>query len=102
MQNVDAKELGANGAVLSHDGATLVTTGATGLIWIDTATLRISSQQLKAWTVWSLVESPDGTRVYALRDNGAIAELAMSDGQMGATFNPSVGSPIGLLRAEAP
>jgi len=102
VQNVDAKELGANGAVLSHDGATLVTTGATGLIWIDTATLRMRSQQLRTWTVWSLVGSPDGTRVYALRDNGAIAELAMSDGQVGATFNPSVGSPIGLLRAEAP
>jgi DNA-binding beta-propeller fold protein YncE len=102
VQNVDAKELGANGAVLSPDGATLVTTGATGLIWIDTATLRLRSQQLKNWTVWSLVRSPDGTRVYALRDNGAIAELSMSDGRMGATFNPAVGSPIGLLRAEAP
>jgi len=102
VQNVDAKELGANGAVVSHDGVTLVTTGATGLIWIDTATLRMRSRQLKTWTVWSLVGSSDGTRVYALRDNGAIAELAMSDGQMGATFNPSVGSPIGLLRAETP
>jgi len=102
VQNVDAKELGANGAVLSPDGATLVTTGTTGLIWIDTATLRVRSQELKAWSVWSLVGSPDGTRVYALRDNGAIAELAMSDGRLGATFNPAVGSPIGLLRAEAP
>jgi DNA-binding beta-propeller fold protein YncE len=101
VQNVDAKELGANSAVLSHDGATLVTTGATGLIWIDTSTLRMRSQELKTWTVWSLVGSPDGSRVYALRDNGTIAELAMSDGRMAATFNPSVGSPIGLLRAEA-
>ena len=102
VQNVDAKELGANGAVLSPDGATLVTTGSTGLFWIDTATLRMRIQELNTWTVWSLIGSPDGTRVYALRDNGAIAELAMSDGQMGATFNPAVGSPIGLLRAEAP
>ena len=102
VQNVDAKELGANGAVLSPDGATLVTPGSTGLIWIDTATLRMRSLQLNTWTVWSLVGSPDGTRVYALRDNGAIAELSIADGRMGATFNPSVGSPIGLLRAEAP
>jgi hypothetical protein len=98
---VEAKELGANGAVLSRDGATLVTTGATGLIWIDTATLHARSNQLTKWTVWSLLASPDGSRVYALNDTGAIAELSMSDGRMGATFNPAVGSPIGLLRVEA-
>jgi len=102
VQNVEAKELGANGAVLSRDGATLVTTGATGLIWIDTATLRMSSRQLTTSTVWSLLGSPDGSRVYALSDNGAIAELSMSDGRIATTFNPSVGLPIGLLRVEAP
>lgn len=101
VQNVEAKELGANGAVLSHDGSTLVTTGATGLLWIDTATLRARGSQLTKWTVWSLLASPDGSRVYALNDAGAIAELSMSDGTMGATFNPAVGSPIGLLRVEA-
>jgi len=98
---VEAKELGANGAVLSHDGATLVATGATGMIWIDTATLHMRSSQLMNWTVWSLVGSPDGSRVYALNDAGAIAELSMSDGRMAGTFNPAVGSPIGLLRVEA-
>jgi len=101
VQNVEAKELGANGAVLSGDGATLVTSGATGLIWIDTSTLTVRSQQLRTWTVWSLIGSPDGSRVYALNDAGAIAELSMSDGRVGPTFNPSVGSPIGLLRVEA-
>jgi DNA-binding beta-propeller fold protein YncE len=102
VQGVDAKELGAQGAVVSPDGATLVTTGATGLIWIDTATLRVRTSQLARWTVWSVVESPDGSRVYALSDQGAIAELSMADGRMGATFNPSVGLPIGLLRVETP
>jgi DNA-binding beta-propeller fold protein YncE len=102
VQNVEAKELGANGAVLSPDGATLVTTGSTGLIWIDTATLRVRSEELKAWTVWSLAGSPDGSRVYALKDTGAIAELSMEDGRTAATFDPAVGSPIGLLRVEAP
>ena len=102
VQDVEAKELGANGAVLSRDGATLVTTGATGLIWIDTATLRMRSRQLTTSTVWSLLGSPDGSRVYALSDNGAITELSMSDGRLAASFNPAVGSPIGLLRVEAP
>jgi DNA-binding beta-propeller fold protein YncE len=101
VQNVEAKELGANGAVLSSDGATLVTTGAIGLIWINTSTLQVRSRQLPTWTVWSLLESPDGSRVYALNDAGAIAELSMSGGSVGATFNPAVGSPIGLLRVEA-
>lgn len=101
VQNVEAKELGANGAVLSHDGATLVTTGSSGLIWIDTSTLHVRSQQLRTWTVWSLVGNPDGSLVYALSDAGVIAELSMSDGRTGATFDPAVGSPIGLLRAEA-
>ncbi len=102
VQSVDAKELGAQGAVLSPDGATLVITGTTGLIWIDTATLHVRSSQLTKWTVWSVVAGPDGSRVYALSDQGAIAELSMADGRMGATFNPSVGAPIGLLRVEAP
>jgi WD40 repeat protein len=101
VTDVQAKELGANGAVLSRDGVTLVTAGATGLLWIDTATLRTRSTQLTKWTVWSLVGSPDGSRVYALNDAGVIAELSMSDGRMGATFDPAVGSPIGLLRVEA-
>jgi DNA-binding beta-propeller fold protein YncE len=101
VQSAEAKELGANGAVLSHDGATLVATGATGMIWIDTATLHMRSSQLMNWTVWSLVGSPDGSRVYALNDAGAIAEFSMSDGRMAGTFNPAVGSPIGLLRVEA-
>jgi hypothetical protein len=100
VQNVDAKELGANGAVLSRDGATLVTTGATGLVWIDTATLHVRSNQLVKWTVWSLVASPDGSRVYALSDSGAIAELSMADGSTDTTFDPGAGSPIGLLRVE--
>jgi WD40 repeat protein len=101
VQSVEAKELGAQGAVLSPDGATLVVTGSKGLIWIDTATLHARSQTLTNWTVWSIEASPDGSRVFALSDAGAIAELSMSDGSMGATFNPAVGSPIGLLRVEA-
>lgn len=100
VQSVEAKELGAQGAVLTPDGATLVITGSKGLIWIDTATLHARSHLLANWTVWSIVASPDGSTVFALSDSGAIAELSMSDGSVGVTFNPAVGSPIGLLRVE--
>ena len=66
------------------DSDTLVTTGATGLVWIDTATLRMARP---------------ATHV---KDTGAIAELAMSDGALASAFDPAVSSPIGLMRVEAP
>jgi hypothetical protein len=100
VQDVAAKEMGPHGAVLSRDGGTLVTAGATGLLWIDTGTLRIRSRELTKWTVWSLAGSPDGTRIYAVNDAGAIADLAM-DGRLAATFDPAEGPPMGLLRVEA-
>jgi DNA-binding beta-propeller fold protein YncE len=100
VQDVAAKEMGPHGAVVSRDGSTLVTAGPTGLLWIDTGTLRIRSHQLTTWTVWSLAGSPDGNRIYAVNDAGAIAELSM-DGRVAATFDPAEGSPMGLLRVEA-
>jgi DNA-binding beta-propeller fold protein YncE len=96
-----AKEFGPSGSVVSPDGTTLVTAGQSGLIWIDTATLRARSQQLTKWTVWSVAASPDGSRVYAVNDAGTIAELSMADGRVAATFDPGLGFPMGLLRVEA-
>ena len=101
VHDVSAKEFGPSGSVLSQDGKTLVTSGKNGLIWIDTATLRTRSQQLAKWTVWSVASSPDGSRVYALNDAGAIAELSMADGRVAATFDPGEGFPMGLLRVES-
>ena len=100
VQDVAAKEMGPHGAVVSRDGATLVIAGQTGLIWIDTGTLRVRSHQLTNWSVWSLAGSPDGNRIYAVSDAGTIAELSM-DGRVAATFDPAEGSPMGLLRVEA-
>jgi len=100
VRDVVAKEFGPSGSVVSPDGKTLVTAGKTGLIWIDTATLRARSQQLAKWSVWSVAASPDGSRVYALNDAGAIAELSMTDGRVAATFDPGEGFPMGLLRVE--
>jgi WD40 repeat protein len=101
VQAVAAKEFGPSGSVLSPDGTTLVTAGKNGVIWVDTATLRTRNQQLTKWTVWSLAASPDGSRVYALNDAGAIAELSMADGRVAATFDPGEGFPMGLLRVES-
>jgi DNA-binding beta-propeller fold protein YncE len=98
--DVSAKEFGPSGSALSQDGKTLVTAGQNGLLWIDTATLRVRNQQLAKWTVWSVAVSPDGSRVYAVNDAGAIAELSMADGRVAATFDPGEGFPMGLLRVE--
>lgn len=100
-QDVQAKEFGPNGSLLSHDDQTLVMAGKTGVIWVDTATLRARTRALTGWTVWSLAGSPDGNVVYVLNDAGAIAALSMVDGRTAASFDPSAGSPMGLLRVEA-
>ena len=101
VQDVAAKEFGPSGSAVSPDGKTLVTAGQNGLLWIDTATLRVRSQQLSKWTVWSVAASPDGNRVYAVNDAGAIAELSMADSRVASTFDPGEGFPMGLLRVES-
>ena len=100
VQNVAAKEMGPQGAVLSGDGKTLVTAGEKGLIWIDMGTLKIRSRVLADWSVWSLAASPDGATIYALNDQGAIAELSMASARVVSTFDPAEGFPMGLLRVE--
>ena len=101
VQNVEAKEMGPNGAVVSQDGRTLVTAGTNGLIWIDTDTLRARTRVLTNWTVWSLAASPDGAMIYALNDAGKIAELSMARARIAAIFDTAEGFPMGLLRVEA-
>jgi YVTN family beta-propeller protein len=101
VQDVQAKEFGANGAVLSPDGQTLVTIGSTGIDWIDTTTLKLRSRALADWTVWSLALSADGTTLYALSDSGKVAELSMNGPDLLATFDPRAGQPLALIRVEA-
>ncbi len=101
-QDVQAKEFGANAAVLTPDGKTLVTAASSGIVWIDTSGLRAGTRLLNDWTVWSLALSPDGSVLWVLRDSGEIAEISMRSGQVAATFNPGAGYPLALMRVEAP
>lgn len=101
-QTVQAKEPGASTAVLSPDGRTLVTAGATGVVWLDTADLAVRKQALEGWQVWSLGVSPDGQVLYAVDGAGMIAQLSMSSGAVAARFNPGAGRPMGLMRVAAP
>ena len=102
IKNVEAKELATGGLVLSADGKTLVMTGKTGLVWVDTATLHARSVHLASWTVWSLGLSPDGSMVYALNNAGTIAELSMQNPGTPTTFGAAGAQPMALIRVDSP
>jgi hypothetical protein len=103
VQSVEAKEIGGSAAAVSPDGNTLVVGGKTGLVWVDTTSLKAKDHQLSDWNVWSLAMSPDGTAVYAVRDDGMIAEISMSGSHQMTTFGGAPGQPLALIRvAEGP
>ena len=90
---------GSEGAVVSPDGAALALAAAAGVQWVDTASMRPTTNALMSWTVSSLGVSPDGQSLYALEDSGLIAELS-PDGAVRGMFDPKVGKPIALMRVE--
>ena len=92
---------GGNAAVLSADGKILVTAGASGIEWVDTASLTARIHSLGDWHVWSLGLSPDDSVIYAVGDNGHIAEVAMVSGEVVHTFDPAEGQPMALMRVAA-
>lgn len=100
ITDVEAKEMGLGGAVLSADGRTLVVTGSTGVVWVDTATMQKGRYELNTWRVWGLALSPDGKMLYAVNDTGMIAELPMAGGR-GIRFAGAPGQPLALVRVEA-
>jgi hypothetical protein len=99
IKDVEAKEIGWGASTLSPDGRTLVTTGATGIVWIDTSTLQSRRTELSTWRVTGLALSPDGKTLYAVSEGGMIGELSM-DGGTAATFAGAPGA-LALLRVEA-
>jgi hypothetical protein len=101
IQGVDAKGFGSNGAVVSPDGRTLVTIGATGITWVDTTTLTATDHQLASWTVWSLAMSPNGDNLYAVSDGGMIAEISMAGTHAVSSFAGGPGQPMALIRVQA-
>jgi hypothetical protein len=94
----NAKVSGANAAVVSRDGKTLVVGGASGLTWIDTSSLQVRAHALTGWRVSSLGLSPNGQNLYAVGDDGRIAEISMADPSVISRFDPSEGQPLALMR----
>ncbi len=100
--NADAAgAIGVGAAVLSPDGKTLVAAGSSGLMWIDTSTLRPRASSLSGWHVSSLALSPDGKALYAVSDQGRMAEISMNTAAMLAQFDTAEGKPIALMRVAA-
>jgi hypothetical protein len=92
---------GANAAVLSADGRWLVAAGGTGVVWVDTRSLGAGARSLPDWHIWSLAASPEGRSVYAVRDDGSIAELSIESGDVVNQFDPAAGRPLALMRVAA-
>ena len=92
---------GRGAAILSTDGLTLVTTGADGLVWLDTSSLQVRLRSLTGWRVSSLGIAPDGQTLFAIDDSGQVAEVAMASGAVMARFDPAAGKPTALMRVAA-
>jgi hypothetical protein len=99
--DAQAKELGGNAAAVSPDGRTLVIAGKTGVLWVDTASLKARDRQLAGWSVWSLAMSPDGTTLYVVDYAGMIAEVPMAGGHSAITFAGAGEQPLALMRVAA-
>lgn len=98
IPNVEAKEFGANAAIVADQGRTLVFAGTSGVTWIDANTFAVRHRALEGSRIWSLGLSPDAQSVYAISDSGAVAELSMATGELGERFGIGDGLPMGLLR----
>jgi len=100
-QDVQAKEFGANAAVISSDGRTLVTAGSAGIVFIDRQALRVTARVPTDRMPWSLALSPDGKVLFVMSDTGTITDMSMDTRKAGATFDPSAGNAIELMRVAA-
>jgi len=87
-----------NSAAVSPDGRTLVVGGPSGVTWIDTASLQVRAQALTDWRVSSVGLSPNGQTLYAVGDDGHIAEVSMAQAAVTSRFDPSEGQPLALMR----
>jgi hypothetical protein len=92
---------GADTAVLSLDGKTLITASNAGIVLVDTKSLLVRVQALTEWRVSSLGLSPDGKTLFVVSETGQVAEVSMASGAAIARFDPGVGNPTALMRVSA-
>jgi DNA-binding beta-propeller fold protein YncE len=101
IKPVQAKEVGGNTAVVSVDGNSMAVGGPSGIVWIDTQTLKARQRALSGWPVASLGLSPDGKTLYAVSAGGEVAVITMATASVGTMFDLSGGQPMALMRVAA-
>ena len=101
IKSVQAKEVGGNTAVVSADGKTVAVGGMSGIVWIDSQTLKVRERALSGWPVSSLGLSPDGTTLYAVSQGGRVAVITMATAKVSTIFDLTGGQPMALMRVAA-
>ena len=101
IKTVQAKEVGGNTAVVSADGRTVAVGGPSGIVWIDSQTLKVRERALSGWQVASVGLSPDGHTLYAVSEGGRVAVIAMATAKVVTTFDLTGGQPMALMRVAA-
>ncbi len=91
--------MASSGAVVR--GPMLIAGGASGVAWIDTASLKLSGRAVEGWPIAGVGVSPDGTNLYAVSDAGQIGAISLASRQVTAIFDPSAGTPMALMRVAA-
>ena len=101
IKTVQAKEVGGNTAVVSSDGKTVAVGGMSGVVWIDSQSLKARERALSGWHVASLRPSPDGKTLYAVSEGGRVAVITMATAKVATYFDLNGGQPVALMRVAA-
>jgi DNA-binding beta-propeller fold protein YncE len=83
------------------DERMLVAGGDSGVVWIDATNLTLISRVLDGWAIAGIALSPDGKTLYAVGAGGQVAAISTATRQVTATFDPSAGAPMALMRVAA-
>ncbi len=101
IKTVQAKEVGGNTAVVSADGKTVAVGGPSGIVWIDSQSLKVRQRALSGWPVASVGLSTDGHTLYAVSQGGRVAVIEMATAKVGTIFDLTGGQPMALMRVAA-
>ncbi len=100
FEPMTASAAGASSAAVVS-GGTLIAGGPSGLVWIDTSSLRVTGRSLAGWAVAGVGLSPDGAKLYAVGDSGRVAVISLATRDVTAVFDPAAGRPMALMRVAA-
>ncbi len=102
-RRAEAKRLPGGGLALAPDGGTLFLTDETGLLAVNTADFSLRGRYLAGATLASVAVSPDGGRVYVVREYESQAPKLLQLDLLTRTVAEVAGAltPSSILRVEA-